>query len=117
MLDRITQPEKFVDAETRGANWIREQKKESPKLIEIIKSFFSAESLIHPSVNVLIKALSASLLAANALHRTIPLNPSYVATGFICLGVIGAGGLTAATLETMRARELKRQKRAPKQER
>ncbi len=116
MPDRIRQPETVTDAETNGANWIKEQKKNSAKLIETIKSFFSAESLIHPSVNVLFKALSASLLTVTALHRTVPLNPSYVATGFICLGAIGVGGLTAATLDTMRARELKNKKRAPKQE-
>lgn len=118
MLDRITQPEKFIDAEHAGADWIKEQKKEYSGLGEIMKSFFSSKSTLHdPIANFVFKYGGIFLAGASAysvkfLERTD--NPLFFGGIFLIWGLAGIAATSTATLDSLYSRETERKRKREK---
>ncbi len=114
MLDRITHPEKFIDAEAKGADWIKKQKKEHAGLGEIIRSFFSLKSTDHnPMANLVFK--SGSLLAGGSIYLASFLEntdrPILVGAVLLAFGVEGVGTSIIATRDSMERRGIERKRK------
>src|SRR3989338_5445121 len=115
MLDKITNPEKFIDAEEKGADWIKAQKKEYSGFGEIVKSFFGLKSPDHdPFANAVFK-YGGAFVGADSLYMSQFLERSdrpFLVGGILLTWGI-AGTLTAimGTRDSMKRRGIERKRK------
>lgn len=115
MFDRISNPEKFIDAEQAGADWIREQKKEYADLWEIVKSYFSLKSTDHdPFANFVMK-YGGTFVGGESLYLLKYLEnadkPFLVGGVLLTWGIMGILITAMATRDSMKRRKIERQRK------
>lgn len=116
MLDRITHPEKFIDAERAGTDWVKAQKKEYPGFSEVVKSFFSLKSMTHdPVANFFMKLSGVAGGALFTYSQRVAENsnhPYFMGGSLIVLGIGGILATGAGTLDSMDRRKIERARKA-----
>lgn len=115
MLDRISNPEKFIDAEKAGSAWISEQRKEYKGLEEVVRSFFSSKSTNYqPFANLLFKFGGIYVAGASSNYGRFVENtdnPLYVGGTLLYMGLFGVGTSVMATRDSMKRRKIERERK------
>lgn len=118
MFDRITHPEKFIDAERVGLDWIKDQKEEYKGLAEAVRSFFSLKSMTHdPVANFFIKlsgVAGTELLVYTQKVAENSSHPYFTGGTLITLGIGGILAAGAGTLDSMHRRKIERERKTKK---
>lgn len=115
MLDRISNPEKFIDAERAGADWVKAQRKECGGFLEIVRSYFSLKSTDHnPLANFVFKYNGTFVAGSSMYHAQFLENadkPLFVGGILLIWGIMGASTTVMGTRDSMDRRKIERQRK------
>ncbi len=118
MLDKITNPDKFIDAEKVGSTWISDQKKEYKGFKEVVRSFFSLKSTFHnPITNIVLKYGGLSLAGGSIYSAKFVENtndPLVIGGILLTWGVAGVGTTIMGTMDSMSQRIIERKRKLEK---
>ncbi|MEK7648992.1 MAG: hypothetical protein AAB400_03720 [Patescibacteria group bacterium] len=110
MFDRITHPEKFIDAEHAGKNWIAQEKKNYTGFSEVLKSFLSLKNTeFNPMYSIVFKYGGTAVAGMSAygtkfLERTE--DPLLVGGVLLASGVLGLSTIVMGTVDSMKRRKI-----------